>query len=134
MRHLWRAFAFQLATLLSKDNLRAVRHSKAVIKLWGIILLLAYMMKFALQLNGFKVEYKAHVESSQLFRSLNESIATSPQCDHTSPSSSACAFSSACALFALSERIVAARVATRQVGCSLRDCFRGLWRQETCLR
>ena len=91
MRHLWRAFAFQLATLLSKDFLRAVRHSKAVIKVWFIILLLAYMTEFALRLNVLKAEYESNVEFSQLFRSLHERIATSPQCEHTSPSSSACA-------------------------------------------
>ena len=91
MRHLWRAFAFQLATLLSKKFLRAVRYSKAVIKVWFIILLLAYMTEFALRLNVLKAEYESNVEFSQLFRSLRERIATSPQCEHTSPSSSACA-------------------------------------------
>ena len=91
MRHLWRAFAFQLATLLSKKFLRAVRYSKAVIKVWFIILLLAYMTEFALRLNVLKAEYESNVEFSQLFRSLHERIATSPQCEHTSPSSSACA-------------------------------------------
>ena len=54
-------------------------------------LLLAYMTKFAFRLNVLKAEYESHVESSQLFRSLHERIATSPQCEHTSPSSSACA-------------------------------------------
>ena len=80
MRHLWRAFAFQLATLLSKKFLRAVRHSKPVTEVWFIILLLAYMTEFALRLNVLKAEYESHVESSQLFRSLNENIAISPQC------------------------------------------------------
>ena len=91
MRHLWRAFAFQLATLLSKKFLRAVRHSKLVTEVWFIILLPAHMTEFDLRLHVLKAEYKSHVESSQLFRSLHERIATSPQCEHTSPSSSACA-------------------------------------------
>ena len=90
MRHRRRAFAFQLATLLSKTYLRAVRHSKSVTKVWFIILLLAYMTESALHLNVLKAEYESHVKSSQLFRSLHERIATSPQCEHVY-CSSACA-------------------------------------------
>ena len=64
MGHRWRTFAIQLATLLSNDLLRAVTRSKPVIKVWLLIILLAYMTEFASHLEILKAEYKSHVESS----------------------------------------------------------------------
>ena len=64
MVHRWQAFAIQLATPLSKDFLKAVTRSKHVIKVWLLIILLAYMTEFASRLKILKAEYKSHVESS----------------------------------------------------------------------
>ena len=64
MVHRWRAFAIQLATLVSKDFLRAITRSKPVINVWLLVVLLAYMTELASRLNILKAEYKSHVESS----------------------------------------------------------------------
>ena len=66
MMPLWWAFAFQLATLLLNNFLRSVRHSKLVIKVWFIILLLAYMTEFASRLNVLKAKYKSYIQPNQV--------------------------------------------------------------------